>query len=359
MGVFYTVRRGDSLWGLAGRHLGDFTRWPDIYRYHNHYAQHCGSGLKGVAPIADPDRIYVGQVLKIPGRGESILSGDAPQHKTTRKTTAIPLELETVYIIEKGASTNRVPSGPDTRHSYKGPISYAPLVTRNFTMTAELSGRIAIENIDANRHRSNWELATSRNRGTLSATLRQSHDQAFRDLTGEMGMSLNFTDRKATIRPSITAHAGTGPYTLELNPIGPHHISNTSHLNAIRGEIVSNNRRFRFSADVSIKIDVFLHPSTKDRPKSLDMPRNIAESPMKQRSENPVRLDKNNTEKILLWAGMTVVGILIIIKTGGVGAIAAGSGAGALSAMTVNPNESLGNASGRVPVPHTIKPNGS
>ncbi|MBM3268300.1 MAG: LysM peptidoglycan-binding domain-containing protein [Candidatus Sericytochromatia bacterium] len=48
-----TVRRGDSLWELAGHHLGDPYKWTDIYRLN-----------RGV--ISDPRVILPGQVLRLP-----------------------------------------------------------------------------------------------------------------------------------------------------------------------------------------------------------------------------------------------------------------------------------------------------
>jgi nucleoid-associated protein YgaU len=50
----YTVVSGDTLWGIAKKHLGEGKRWPEIYEQN-----------RGV--IGDnPDRIKPGQVLTIP-----------------------------------------------------------------------------------------------------------------------------------------------------------------------------------------------------------------------------------------------------------------------------------------------------
>ena len=73
MGIRYTVRRGDSLWGLSGRYLGDFTRYRDICDYHNEHAQrNIRVADQPLIAITDPDRIYVGQVLRFPNAASAL-----------------------------------------------------------------------------------------------------------------------------------------------------------------------------------------------------------------------------------------------------------------------------------------------
>lgn len=52
--VFYTVKSGDSLSKIAKKYYGDAMRYPDIFEANTPMLKH-------------PDRIYPGQVLRIPG----------------------------------------------------------------------------------------------------------------------------------------------------------------------------------------------------------------------------------------------------------------------------------------------------
>jgi LysM repeat protein len=52
--VFHTVKKGDTLWAIAKAELGDGNRYPEIFEANKPMLSH-------------PDKIYPGQVLRIPG----------------------------------------------------------------------------------------------------------------------------------------------------------------------------------------------------------------------------------------------------------------------------------------------------
>jgi hypothetical protein len=143
------------------------------------------------------------------------------------------------------------------------------VVTPDFTMISELSGEITLENLSPDRYRSNWELATTDGQNELSYKLRQSHDKAFMELTSGMGMAFDPVTRKAILRPSIAAKAGTGPYEVELKADGPNHFSSTLKLETLQGE---QGRNFKFTASVVIKVDVTMHPAPKGKPEVIRFP---------------------------------------------------------------------------------------
>jgi len=51
--VFHTVAKGDTLWAIATKTLGSGARYPEIFEANK-------------PMLSDPDKIYPGQVLRIP-----------------------------------------------------------------------------------------------------------------------------------------------------------------------------------------------------------------------------------------------------------------------------------------------------
>ena len=51
--VFHTVAKGDTLWAIASKTLGSGARYPEIFEANK-------------PMLSDPDKIYPGQVLRIP-----------------------------------------------------------------------------------------------------------------------------------------------------------------------------------------------------------------------------------------------------------------------------------------------------
>jgi len=61
--ILYTVRVGDTLWRIAARFTGDPRDWREIYTHHNEAVR---IGAVDAAPITDPNRIYPGQRIAVP-----------------------------------------------------------------------------------------------------------------------------------------------------------------------------------------------------------------------------------------------------------------------------------------------------
>jgi hypothetical protein len=330
MGIRYTVRRGDSLWSLAGRYLGDFTRYRDICDYHNEQAQRYGwaAGTSLIA-ITDPNRIYVGQLLLIPGRGERPAATGPKGTKADAGARATPIELKVEYTIGAAGPGARAESGATKGGHAPGnfavpldlkaeqrpgaPIRYGPYTTPDYTMTGELSGKIALENMNPDRHRGNWQLAISENENVLSRKLKDQYEQAFLELTADMGMKFDPATGVATVRPRIAAKAGLGPYSVKVEADSPTHFTSTIDLKPIEGSFDLAGRKFKYSSKLSVKLDITLHPSYRGVPDPKAIPKTDTVE-IKNRNNS---FYSNEGQKTIAIIGVIVAVVILIFTEGG------------------------------------------
>jgi hypothetical protein len=321
MGTRYTVRRGDSLWSLSGRYLEDFTRYQDICDYHNEHVQrHVRVDGQPLIAITDANRIYVGQVLMIPGRGERPPGPRGTKDKASGP--AVPIGAKTEFIMDPAKAGGRPASAaPKSSHGHDrfdvpldltadqrpgAPIRYGPYITPDYTMIGELSGRIVLEDMSPDRHRGNWELAICDDENVLKRKLKERYGQAFLELTSDMAMKFDPASGTATIRPRIAAEAGLGSYSFKVEADSPTHFSSTIDLKPIEGSLYLAGRKFNYSSKLSVKIDITLHPTPKGRPNGT----------YDQFVPETSNASKKNLE-VLAIIGAIVVAVIIIATEGG------------------------------------------
>jgi LysM repeat protein len=90
LGQKYKVQKGDTLWDIAGKHLGNPTAWPRIYEHNNQPPVVAATKTK----IANPDLIFIGQTIYIPQQIPSAQPKPVPQPipKATGKKPAVRLK---------------------------------------------------------------------------------------------------------------------------------------------------------------------------------------------------------------------------------------------------------------------------
>lgn len=133
LGQRYTVKKGDTLWDLAGKYLGNNTDWPKIYEHNNQPQVVATTGKK----IVNPDRIYIGQTIYIPPKSIA---------------TAQPKPIAKSPVMLKKPDT-----GKKTAVPFKGvPFAYklsdlpsSKVASPAFIAEIRLSGTLTIQRVDA------------------------------------------------------------------------------------------------------------------------------------------------------------------------------------------------------------------
>ncbi|HEX4126604.1 MAG TPA: BTAD domain-containing putative transcriptional regulator [Acidimicrobiales bacterium] len=182
----YVVQRGDTLWGIAQRQLGDPLRWSEIYQLNVGRPQPDG------ATLTDPHWIDPGWTLVLPSRPAPSIAPTAPTAPSTATPSPSPAPVAPPAPAPTTEPTTPVPApaSPPVRAQHETP------------QTSGIAPRQAAHTADPVRLPSGSVVAGSFAAGVLSAValgrLRRRH--AYRYRPPEPGRDLTPVPIRLTLR---------------------------------------------------------------------------------------------------------------------------------------------------------------
>jgi hypothetical protein len=128
-----------------------------------------------------------------------------------------------------------------------------------YSIKTEMIGKISIENKTPGhlKYVHNYELFMSKDPMQAKQKLYKDHDPALAALTAKPEMVLE--SGRVKIKAPIAAKAHLGAYSIAVKAVTPMQMTGTLKPPTINGDLEVGRSRYRYSADIEFKVDVFMH----------------------------------------------------------------------------------------------------
>lgn len=248
LGKLYIIKQGDTLWDIAGKHLGNPFRWPELYEHNNRTTVINNTGIK----ITNPDLIFVGQKLYIPGKSSTATKPKIPSAKprpnkgkikARKKVRSIPFK----YDLDKLPSI----------------IAVSP----TYIATITLKGSVTLQ------AKKSIDFATLTKKG-FEIKAKRNADHALGKLVTETKVGFNSASNEITFECGITSHANIS-YLPKTKVSGG--VSSKTGLPVLKGKIIAQNikgkidQHFYIVNSLGIEIEITPRPPSA-KPKPIPIP---------------------------------------------------------------------------------------
>ncbi|HED16927.1 MAG TPA: LysM peptidoglycan-binding domain-containing protein [Gammaproteobacteria bacterium] len=184
----YVVKKGDTLWDIARKHLGDPLQWPKLFQYNNLPNIMQSTGTK----IVDPDLIYIGQTIVIP-----------PKNLPSAQARPAPNITKAGQKKGAGKVKAREFKGPPIKYELAD-IPVSTVASPFHIMQIKLTGSITIQ-----RNKASDLLSVSQERFIVAA--KTEADTVLGKLISGNEVGWNPITKKVSFQNSITINANSRP----------------------------------------------------------------------------------------------------------------------------------------------------
>jgi hypothetical protein len=253
LGQKYVVKKGDTLWNLARKYLGDPSSWPKLYEHNNLPQVIAATGTK----ITKPGLIFIGQTIYIPPR-------DIP--------SAQPKPIGRKPIASANPITGKKPAVPFKGIPFLYKLSKLPkskVVSEFFVAEIKLSGSITIQRSNASDL-----LSAGGSKEKLILQSKHEADTALNKLVNQNEIGWNPITKELTFENGIIIYSSVpySPYfsiTANVSSTnGLPGIKATTTCPAIKGKL---DKTLYTIADLGIEIELTLRPPSA-QPKPVPAP---------------------------------------------------------------------------------------
>jgi len=253
LGKQYIVKQGDTLWDISAKQLGDPLKWPELFEHNNQSKVAASTGMK----IADPDLIFVGQKLFIPGKmpvNKPVIKKKQPKPNTAKKKA-----FKKVSSIPFKYNLDDLPPQ----------IIASPL----YTASISLKGSITIQSTNA------IDFVTLNQKG-FELLIKKETDKVFGKLVSETQLGFNMKTNEVTFECGMTSHSKV-PYAPSTKlAVG---VSSNTGLPALKGSIIAHDIKGRINKHVyavnGLLVEIELTPNSyTGQPEELKEPVYVEET---------------------------------------------------------------------------------
>lgn len=240
----YIVKNGDTLWDIAGKHMGNPSRWPEIHDYNNRPAVITRTGIK----ITNPDLIFIGQKVYIPDT-------KSPANPTVAARPKVP-SAKPPPNTGKAKAKKKIRSIP-----FKYELSKLPsivIASPTHIATIALKGSITLQN------KNSIDFITLTKQGFEIAAKRET-DYVFGKLISENQLGYNPSTKEVTFECGITFHSNI-PHSLKTKLATG--VSSKTGLPVLKGSIIAPDIKgnidnyFYLTNSLSVEIEITPRPPT-------------------------------------------------------------------------------------------------